>query len=614
MALSFWLLALLGALACATTHAGDRVLRLSDVVSMYRPSEEIARVYGITWQAWGGKPANDSEEALAKYRESRDQMHALGIRVSASVGFRTELRAFMAFDEQYMDGICRDIAGQPTKVRDWVDLKKEYPYYWGCANNPRYAEFLRSRVRLAMLGEPDALHFDDYRGTSAIALSNRCGGFCDSCQARFREYLRVKLAPERLRELGIEDLDAFRYDQFLAARGVSPEQYRKARGKAPLYAEFSEFHLLTSRDLVRELRDYAWELRGRRIPFACNCNPGSAENLLFAQLMDYFSCEVPHGAETHACSTAPLFTLKIGDMLGKSVAATASGPDWALVKEQNLVGLVRTWVAQAYAFGHFLMAPHYQWCFNQEKLSHWYTSKPEDYAHLYRFVRARAPLFDDYETAAAVALVYSNPDFRLGRRGAAQATSWLAERSIPFDLVAAGDDWLDETLTADDLAGYRAVLLPTPTALDGPQKQVLDDLAAAGKLFQWAGGKLADEAAFFDCLPPPITFEGAEGVIAEARVVPARPDAPALLHLLNRNYDAARDAVRKLGPFTVAVRRSLFGGREFTGAALYPAPTGLDPADPGASTPLPVRLQADGELIRLTIPELDLWGILVLQP
>jgi len=58
--------------------------------------------------------------------------------------------------------------------------------------------------------------------------------------------------------------------------------------------------------------------------------------------------------------------------LGKPMAATASGQDWAFVKQDNCEELVRFWIALAYAYGERFMVPHpeRQWCFNNELGTH----------------------------------------------------------------------------------------------------------------------------------------------------------------------------------------------------------------------------------------------------
>jgi hypothetical protein len=52
-----------------------------------------------------------------------------------------------------------------------------------------------------------------------------------------------------------------------------------------------------------------------------------------------------------------LFAYRLADAVGRPYAATASGGDWAYIKEAHLPGLVRGWIGLSYAAGHGLMAP-----------------------------------------------------------------------------------------------------------------------------------------------------------------------------------------------------------------------------------------------------------------
>jgi hypothetical protein len=95
--------------------------------------------------------------------------------------------------------------------------------------------------------------------------------------------------------------------------------------------------------------------------------------------------------------------------LGKPMAATASGQDWAFVKQNNCEDLVRFWIALAYAYGERFMVPHpkRQWCFNNELGTHWYAAPIEAYAPVYRFIRENADYFDGFE---AVDIKKHKPD------------------------------------------------------------------------------------------------------------------------------------------------------------------------------------------------------------
>ena len=262
------------------------------------------------------------------------------------------------------------------------------------------------------------------------------------------------------------------------------------------------------------------------------------------------------------------------------------------------------------------MAPHHQWAYTKQKGTHWYQSRPEDYAHLYRFVRRNAELFDDYEAVAPVGLLYSSAGVQKSSREARDAALALAHENVPFELVMAGDAWLPARLTPETLGKYRALVVAGPTLLEGEQKKALDAFAAAGKVVAWDAQTGIDSTRLTRLtrlLPRPIAFPSGENLVAIARAIPARPDAPVVVHLLNRNYDPAADAVKTLRNVRMTLHQDLFGGRSFTRATLYAPPSSLDRSRPGASEPLPLGIEPTDHGTTIVIPQLDLWGIVKLQ-
>ncbi len=280
------------------------------------------------------------------------------------------------------------------------------------------------------------------------------------------------------------------------------------------------------------------------------------------------------------------------------VASTASGQDWAYVAEHKLPGLVRTWIALSYAMGHHFMAPHRQWCYTEKKGTHWYTGPAEEYAWVYQFVRQSARLLDRYEAVAPVAVVYDSTARRRGRADIRPVCVALAERNVPFTVVAAGDDWLDCRLDAQRLNGFKAVILAGEFAGDDAQRKLIDQVRAAGQLVTWPDAKRVEQL-----VPTPLAVEGSSDVLAVPRAIPGDAAAPAVVHLVNRRYDGQKDAMTPQRDFTLRLRRDLFAGRNFTKAVLH-APK----AEP---QPLEVRAEEGHAWVR--VPGFALWAIVELS-
>ena len=566
----------------------DRAIRRSDVVFMY-DNPDLYETYGCTVLGWAGRADAEHIEAA----------HAKGVRhFSASVGFRTEGRGMMDFSDDFLDAACRDFAAKPIVVPWLWDHKyKGHPFYWWCTNSPLFHKYLDSRLVKVMQAKPDGLHIDDYTGT-ASTVTWLSGCFCRHCMAAFREDVKKNVPKEKLAELGIDDLSKFDYREFLVQKGVTPEDYKKRRASLPLSREFLDFQVKAATDFVARYYKRAKELRGAPLTLCVNSGLGNPQSLAIARHLSYFCCEVGHNAPSRKPPTHPVYIYKLADGLDRPVTSTAGGWDWAYVMEHKLPGLVRTWTAMSYAFGHTLMAPHRQWCYTQQKGTHWYTGPTEEYAWLHRFVRQHARLLDRYEAVAPVAVVYDQAAQRKHRGNIEPICTALAAGSMPFTVVVAGDDWLDYRLDAASLARFKAVIVTKDLDLDAAQRKLLDQVAADGRLVVWPDDKRLEEL-----VPAPVAVEGSDQVWAVPRAIPGDRDAPVVVHLLNRQYDAEKDTMVPQKRLTLRLRRDLFRGRKLAKATLHAPRT----------EPVVLDTSAGDESTTVKIPELGLWGIVDLH-
>lgn len=562
-------------------------LRHSDVVFMYDdPAQYTA--YGCTVLGWAGGTG-------AKHIEAA---HAQGVRLFAtSVGFLTESSRMIDFSPDFLDAACRNFEGRPFVVPWLWDFKhKGQSAWWWCTNSPLYRKYLAMRMAEVAKARPDGLHIDDYRGASgAVTWCSAC--FCRHCMAGFRQYLAKGMTKEKLASLGISDLRGFDYRQFLVERGVKPQDYQQRRASLPLAAEFLDFQVKANTAFVADYRRRAEELVGQPLSLCVNSGLDDAQALSIAPHLSYFCCEVNHAAASRTLPMHPVYVYKLADGLERPVAATSSGQDWAYVAENKLPGLVRTWIALSYAYGHNFMAPHHQWCYTKEKGTHWYGGPAEQYAWLYQFVRRSARLLDDYEALAPVAVVYDNAARRLGRGDIQPICAALAERNTPFTVVVAGDDWLDYRLDARRLDNFRAVIVTKDLAMDGEQRKLIEKVRSEGRLVVWPGQSRLDAL-----LPACVQVEGTNEVLVVVRARSSDARAPLAIHLLNRGYDKATDSMKPLTEFRLRLRQDLFGKRQFSEARLH---------SPRAQ-PVPLKVQSEDGYTVIIVPALDLWAIVEL--
>jgi hypothetical protein len=380
-------------------------------------------------------------------------------------------------------------------------------------------------------------------------------------------------------------------------RGVTPAVYNEQRALLPLADEFYDYQVKAADAYVAQYHQRAQELCGRPLTLCVNSGLSRPEQMVIAPQLSYFCCEVGHRAASRSVPTHPIYVYKLGDGLNRPVASTAAGQDWAYVMEYDLPGLVRTWIALSYAYGHALMAPHRQWCYTQEKGTHWYDGPTDEYAPLYRFVRKHARLLDGYEAVAQVAIVYDNAARRHGDGEIESICAFLAQDNVPFTIVIAGDDWLDYRLSAEILSPFEAVVVSGERGIDARQGEMLDQVEREGRLVVWP-----DLDRLNQLVPRSVIVDGSEDTMVVPRIKPIE-DAPAVVHLLNRRYDGKRDEMIPQEGLSVRLRRDLFAGRRLSKATMVAPQVG----------PVELDAEIDDTYVTIRVPHLDMWAIVELD-
>ncbi len=432
----------------------------SDVVFMYAAEPRQYDLYSGTVTGWGGRArareGKPLEEFLAQVQEAKRR----GMRYCASVDFLVDFAGFIDFrPNDFMRSVCRDLDDKPLTV-PWLHdhSYKGHPAYWFCSNSPDYRAYLIDQAERACLAPIDGLHIDDYRGTSACAAWNG-GCFCEHCMSAFRDYLK------RQGKLSADEAERFDYGRYLRQQGITAERYRQNPWTVPFGAEFQRFQREAMMATVKTVFEHAERLRRRPLLRSVNSSASSPEALQVEPLVDYFCGEVDHHAATGKLSIEPLFVYRLVEAFGKRQTATASGWDWAWIAAQEKPGMVRAWIAQAYAFGSLFMVPHNQWCYTPERGTHWWRGKPEDFAPLYRFVRQHRELFDGYLPFTNTLLEIDEPRF-----GQAKRLAWqLLEANVPFALLYRTPDGRVHTAGNVRTSGYR-LLAPDRSADNLPDE------------------------------------------------------------------------------------------------------------------------------------------------
>jgi hypothetical protein len=178
-----------------------------------------------------------------------------------------------------------------------------------------------------------------------------------------------------------------------------------------------------------------------------------------------------------------LLAYKMADAFKRPAVAMGSGADHAFLQDNHLPGMVRYWIAEAYAHGNYFMAPYKLWAYSPQRGSYSYRpSSSGELAPLMRFIKSNAYLFDDYKgIVAPTALVLSYPSHTLHRTDFSKIVKDLSQRNMPFDIVVTGDSSMGLSLSENQLARYSSLLVPEGSILTNDDTKVLNKMKTGGK-------------------------------------------------------------------------------------------------------------------------------------
>jgi hypothetical protein len=543
------------------------ILFRSDVIFMYQATPEIYREYGATVLAWGGTP---SQKSLAD---------AEGVKFFGSVGMVTEFsRYYERFPETYEQGLCRGLEGKPFKVPWLTDHQhKGIPYWWCCTRQPQFRTYISERVQNTVKAGAYGVHIDDHLGTAGALFLDGC--FCDLCAAGFRSELQREPAP------GVTNAAFFDYPQVLREwLAVAPG--RKIH-QHPLWQRWRAYQLRGAAEFMAELRALAARVAGRTVPMSANAGLLWGPHLNDYETLDFFSAEIDHHAPSRKLSETPVVAYRIADAVNRPLASTASGQDWAFIKEHNLPGLVRGWIALGYASGHSLMAPHRQWCYTSEKGTHWYEGPKEKFAPLYRFVRANRDLFDGFTNVWDLAIAYPQRAFDRNPGEFIRTCERLTQNHLSYQLLLGGDEVVRHPLPVEAVKTAKPLFVYKQSDFTGADQTTLAQAPPPNRV--------ADVDAAIQAVKPTVQPLQDAPLRAFAR---AKPGA-VVVHLLNWHYDSAEDDVKPVRNAIIKLQLEKLGR----------------PDAPAVTVHAPGRAPGKAEIVNgaVTIPEAGLWTILELN-
>lgn len=432
---------------------------------------------------------------------------------------------------------------------------------WMSHQGPDFLEWLKYQVDRMTLAPVTHMMFDSQ--TSATRTLHWLGGdFSVHSMNGFRAYMKDKYTTQQLMNQGINNIDNFDYRQFLINRGFTLQSYRgqanSIEGNIPLYKDFVYFQRQSLNDTMEELFDYIDTIRPG-IHIGATTNVVEPRGYVFSDRLTYLAGEYghPHDPVTSP-STEPLLHYKAAEALDKTLIYFPYPDAFQALYNRNSPRQARAWIAQAYATGSIFTIPGRVWIGGSNT---WDTGW-ENFADLYAFVHDHSDLFDDYQAVSNVALAYSVYASLLeggmsGSSRARQTLDYLITRNISFDLKIFGDPDQPISPSASELSQYDVVVHDSDIQyLTTEQNAIINSSGTNVVSMNNSGDILGLTSWKINVL------SNNQWVNYLISALPRKssndPDAPYVLHLVNRKYDASNDAAQAHNDISVQIPSTVF--------------------------------------------------------
>jgi len=552
------------------------------------------------------------ESEVPKWQAFVEGRHAEGKLVCGELRPLTHMGRTMEYvmnDPGLQKAVCLNIERQPIPI-GWITGDHTYqgkqPNFY-CSNHPAYRAYLRQQVFFLIETGVDAIMVDDGGGTFFVYGHGGC--FCEYCMKAFRAYLKERMTPQQLQSGGIDDLDALDYRKLVLRYANDNTSYKKVRSGIPWDKEFRDFLIQSDVTLFDSLQKMASRLAERHIPFGWDNVDFGGSRAPYYPVWDAFFAEINYqhfavdGRGPDEQFPPSIIMLdKLADALGKWHTPTPAPRSWATIRDKNLTGLLRQWITFGYANGGAVRYPRKGWCFTGAP---WYFPPQDEFEPIYDFVRTHRELLDDYEAVEQVGVLFTQT------RGAGGDSYYtplkhvcarLVEQNVPFGFAVAGDELLANRLRGDETSSFELMLIPEPIRLIGGQQKIVGRWKAEEKAITVKRGDNV-AALLGGRIEPSVALDGTSRVWLFPRTKKEDPSAPVVCHLVNGSYDSRENKPTPQKDVKVRLRSPLVGGAGARRAVYHTL--GKGPQS------LEVTVREDG--IQVTVPEVDLWGLLEVE-
>lgn len=463
----------------------------------------------------------------------------------------------------YMDDVdnywAKDLNGENISWRGEGPYNGHF-HNWQSHHGPGFLAWMKYQIDRMFLAPVTHIMFDSQ--TSATRTVHWNGGdFSVYAMEGFRAYLAEKYSSEELGDFGIGDIGSFNYREFLLNKGYTLEIFKEAalsiEGDIPLYKDFVYFNRESLNEQMEKVFAYI-DTKRPGIEIGATSNLVEPRGYIFSDRMTYLAGEYDHPSDIDESPPfQPILHYKAAEASNKTLIYFPYPTALRDLRERNAPRQARSWIAQAYAMGSVFTIPGRAWMGGRE----FWDPGWENHYDIYQFIHDNKVLFDDYKALSNTALVYSVYGSLLmedmhGSKTAVQTIESLVKENISFDLLIFGDPDRPIAPTEEQLKKYNVIFTDSDVQyLTSNQKRLLE--SAGSKVVPIAevdqsSGLMSGK---IDVL---IVNEVHNDIISTLPRISTNPEAPYVIHLLNRKYDPEKDKAVKHEGISVRIPPSFF--------------------------------------------------------
>ncbi|MHC1785731.1 MAG: hypothetical protein AB9880_01530 [Christensenellales bacterium] len=491
----------------------------------------------------------------------------------------------------------------------WVEVKDHLQQcYQNCRNNPVWRGYLKQVIKLMIDAGAPGIQLDEAELPITAIGSGGC--FCKDCMKQFTAHLQERRAQGLLGpEWDGIDLAGFSYKDYLLAHHP---QFPK---DAPFFRDYWEFQVRAVKRYFSELVDYAKaysrETLGREVLMS-----GNFFNLMPCYFPIVPKVDVIITEMEHTQFRQPHFYRYCeGFARGRSVAVAENPyggivPDLARMLDKGRgYDLYRIFLLEASMYGCNMSVPYGGWMGNTIHDSFWPPMALSE--EVQGFLKQQEHVFRK-EDKSDVCVLYSYLSYywreTAGGSGGANAmqqftdladitaSGWdggkrrtpfweviktMSDQQAVYDVrMMADGDLLEDTFTLEEISGYPLVVLPDCDRLTAGQQEILlayaqaggkvlahgrlaegtdllDRLAQTGNLTRTGNADAFDQAmgnfraGFLPAYAPWRSVQVSDTRLGVHRVT---NQTGTYIHLMNYEYDAAADHIRRSTDVVVKTR------------------------------------------------------------